>query len=97
MGNAAAGNHALRYLPNVNVRSTNSTQIYAPSVTTYTSFEGHFISVSSLKRWSLAFCLMVDHVSLPLIGHCRDRAPFGHIGYNIAFCKETGFLFRLNP
>lgn len=44
MSIALPGDNASRYLPHSNVTSTYSGQIYVPSVTTYTSFEGRFIS-----------------------------------------------------
>lgn len=68
MGIAAVGSNvamnASQHLPHSFDTSTGSSQIYIPSVTTYTNFEGQFISVSSLSKFSPAHLLNSWHVSL---------------------------------
>jgi hypothetical protein len=85
--------NASQHLPHSYDTSTGSSQIYIPSVTTFTNFEDQFISVSSLSKLVLRICLIVDmSPSLLFIGHCRSSAPFGHLCDNIAFCEEQFYF-----
>ncbi|KAF8491856.1 hypothetical protein F5888DRAFT_1860574 [Russula emetica] len=70
---ALAGHSASGYLPRSNVPSTNSSQIYIPSVTPYTSFEGRFISATV----GAALLSAISVITLFFISYSRSHSHLG--------------------
>ena len=76
-------------LPFSSTIATNSTPIYSPSATHYTSSERRFVSVSS-QCWSRSFSQWLAY--LPSIGNCRGSGYFGLISDIFAFGEWPHFI-----